>query len=352
MHTSVIRVCIVLLGFMQAVCLADDHGIPESETMLPFRGDQQLNPQEGVFITISLESGYIFLSRDDGKTWKQTFVGDPLDARVGHGAWGLNSVCFTKGLVGVFGGWGASSKSSGGRYLGSVDGENWFHLAPKTPDWITTFAAKTETVAAMPNAWRAAAGQNAFVAGGTTLTCSQDLGMTWNSFAPAKQATPAARTHHLKPAYGDYGGGRYITHTTASETVYGNGVVLSPVDTAQSVRRSVDGGETWTKHAAGADKPASRGITFIDGEFWIPGGKPRASKDGLQWRDLPSTLPSGQFVKSDKGTYLCMTRETILRSTDLKNWKQVFQAGKNGLGRPIRLRDIGFGYVSKVAKED
>jgi hypothetical protein len=47
-----------------------------------------------------------------------------------------------------------------------------------------------------------------------------------------------------------------------------------------------------------------------------------------------------------------MTRETILRSTDLETWENVFQAGKNGLGRPIRLRDIGYGYVSKGAKED
>ena len=395
MCPSVTRVLAVLLGLMHTVCVADDAGIPASETMLPFRADQQLNPQEGVFVTISLESGYIFLSRDDGRTWKEVFVGDPLDARVGHGAWGLNSVCFTKGLAGVFGGWGATSKSSGGRYLGSVDGENWFHLAPKTPDWITTFAAKTDKVAAMPNAWRAAAGQDAFVAGGTTLTCSQDLGLTWNSFEPGKQANPPAKTHHLKPAYGDYDGGRfvvvgdgpvafyskdfgktwqtgdisiaktedipdskrkkgdrYITHTTFSETVYGNGIFLFPVDNGQYVLRSTDGGETWTKHAAGAEKPASRGITFIDGEFWIPGGKPRASKDGLKWHDLPSTLPSGQFVKSDKGTYLCMTRETILRSTDLKTWESVFQAGKNGVGRPIRLRDIGYGYVSKVSKAD
>ncbi|MCA9165549.1 MAG: hypothetical protein KDA62_21315, partial [Planctomycetales bacterium] len=77
-----------------------------------------------MFAVCSKQGMRILVSRDDGQTWKQTFLGtDSLEDGGWHGTFAVYGMAATKGVIGVFSGWGTT-----GVYIGSDDGERWTHL--------------------------------------------------------------------------------------------------------------------------------------------------------------------------------------------------------------------------------
>jgi hypothetical protein len=95
-------------------------------------------------------------------------------------------------------------------------------------------------------------------------------------------------------------------------------------------------------------------LNLVGDEFWVVGPKgSRSSEDGLNWRDLPGDIPSGQIIASPEGTLINIdrTRTTILRSTDRgHSWKEVFsyeEPKSPHIHGAQGLRDIAFGLVRK-----
>src|SRR5687767_3873480 len=84
-------------------------------------------PDQPVFAVCSKQGMRILLSRDDGKAWKQVFLGTEDKEDGGwHGSFAVYGMACTEGVIGAFAGWGQK-----GNYLGSVDGEKWGFLHAK-----------------------------------------------------------------------------------------------------------------------------------------------------------------------------------------------------------------------------
>src|SRR5665213_1453644 len=114
---------------------------------------------------------------------------------------------------------------------------------------------------------------------------------------------------------------------------------------------------TWDgPHPTGAKRAV---LSVVKGEFWLviqptknKADFPRASADGLTWRNLPKTIPAGKIAISDKGTLINTDgrRFNILRSADNgETWQEVYtykpdadhvQPASQG------LRDVAFGYTN------
>lgn len=308
--------------------------IPSGRTLNP-RGE------EPVFAVCSKQGMRILVSRDDGQTWQQTFLGtDSLEDGGWHGTFAVYGMAATKGVIGVFSGWGTP-----GVYIGSDDAVHWTHL--------NSGPAKLGSV------WGAAGGN------GTMLTSAdQWRGMTsstkafsdWHAHS-VKSLLDGGQTHHMICGFGDYHGGRFIVvgdnqhvfysadncqtweHSRIPDAVgngqevitYGNGVFLCSFK--QHVARSADGGETWTLHDPGLKGwgKSWRGLSFVRGEFWLTaqkGSHARKSKDGITWEDLPKSTPGGRFVESETGTIINVERRRydIKRSEDGVKWETVLTA--------------------------
>ena len=92
---------------------------------IPLGGDFKPDPKVPVLVAVG-HGARIVLSRDDGKTWKQVFLGYP---GADHGGWATNSVAYTGGVFAVPVGWTQPTS-----WLASEDGVNWRHLTNgKTP---------------------------------------------------------------------------------------------------------------------------------------------------------------------------------------------------------------------------
>ena len=311
---------------------------------IPFGGDFEPKMEEPVFAVASKQGARVLVSRDDGKTWEQTFLGTPsLEDGGWHGTFAVYGMAYTGGVIGVFSGWGAP-----GVYIGSDDAVNWRHLN----------AAPIERLGSV---WGATAGQGKFLTSADMwrgMTSSGDGFATWNAHKVREFLGQGGKTHHMICGYGDYEGGRFIVvgdnqHVFYSKdgcqtwkhsripkeagggqevVVYGNGVFLCSFK--ETVARSENGGETWTLHDPGLKGRGKswRGLSFVNGEFWLTaqkGSHGRKSKDGITWEDLPKGTPGGRFAASDGGTIINVERKRydIKRSKDGgKTWESVFTA--------------------------
>ncbi len=333
---------------------------PQPLVDIPLRSGLESKPQVPVFAVAS--SGMrILISRDDGRTWKQSFLLSSDAGDGGHGPYGVHGLAYADGLFSIYSGWGAS-----GYWLGSADAENWTHLAA------------TSEGAQYPNVLGVAAAPGILLsAGSNSVSVSENRGRTWRVL---KMRSLDIRTHHMKVAYGDYQGGRIVvagdgpmvvvskdkgkTWITgeisngytqnngrlfvAGNIVYGNGVFVINSGDKGTVTRSTDGGETWSgKIEPGALRIGYRALSFVRGEFWLAGRKSRASKDGLTWRSLPDSVPPGPIAESDRGTLICVTREGIHRSVDGVSWDLVFNVPQKDTS--WMLRHVAFGNVAKNA---
>ncbi len=326
---------------------------------IPLRS--RLGPKPEVPLFAVASSGLrVLISKDDGKTWKQSLLLSDDAGDGGHGPYGVHGLAYADGIFSIYSGWGAS-----GYWLGSIDAEKWFHLSA------------TEEGARYPGVLGVAAAPGLIVsAGSNSVSVSQDLGKTWNVL---RMRSLDIRTHHMKAACGDYDGGRIVVagdgpmvvfskdkgkswtagditggytqnngrFFVAGNIVYGNGVFLINSGDKGTVTRSVDGGETWSeKLDPGAERIGYRALSFVRGEFWLAGRKSRASKDGVTWRDLPDSVPPGPIAESDQGTLICVTREGIYRSTDGVAWNVVFTVPEKSTS--WSLRHVAFGRVART----
>ena len=118
---------VTLLGMFQLVAAVDALA---QKKHVPIRGDipygeiQVPRMEEPVFAVCSKQGMRILVSRDDGRSWKQTFLGtESLEDGGWHGTFAVYGMAATNGVIGVFSGWGAP-----GVYIGSSDGIHWSHL--------------------------------------------------------------------------------------------------------------------------------------------------------------------------------------------------------------------------------
>lgn len=298
---------------------------------LPLGGNLKPKMEEPVFAVASKQGMRIYVSRDDGKTWKESFLASDEKGDGGwHGAWAVYGMTYTEGVIGVFSGWGAP-----GNYIGSDDGVNWVRLNKEKKSLMSVCGA--------------AAGQGIMLTGADQwrgISSSSKNGAVWTKHSLTK-LLDGGKTHHIVCGYGDYKGGAFVAigdnshvfyshdlcqnwkHSklpklfkrTTLPVVYGNDVFVSAMS-PQEVVRSADGGVTWTVHQTGLKKRlCSNGMSFINGEFWLTSKSKelgKRSKDGIHWEDLPASHPKGHFIQSESGTIINIkrNRNTILRSTD------------------------------------
>ncbi len=341
---------------------------------IPLGGKLKPDPKAPAFVVVG-HGARIIVSKDDGKTWKQTFFGLP---GADHGAWATKTVAYDRGVFVVGVGWGGPTI-----YLASDDGVNWSHLthgAVKLPE------GKGDPLL-MTGTWGMAAGKGAFVAGGyMTFAATSDLGKSFQTFAlQSFKNDPRGHklvTHHVDPVYCGDASGRFLAlgdnrgkdgpkfgnlfasddlgktwrwlnpkgldASTSRGSIVSNGKLLVMTDSpAENAWTSSDAGETWTgPHPTGAKRAT---LSVVGGEFWLAGKPSRASADGRVWRDLPASVPSGQIIASDKGTLVSIDRQrfNILRSNDSgKSWQEVHQFEPEKIsGGAQGLRDGAFGLI-------
>lgn len=353
-----------LLTFLTlTVCVPSVYG---QKKHAPIRADipygRPLDPrmEEPVFAVCSKQGMRILVSRDDGKTWQQTFLGtDSLEDGGWHGTFAVYGMAATRGVIGVFSGWGTP-----GVYIGSDDGVNWTHLN-KSP-------------AKLGSVWGAAGGNGVLLTSADQwrgVTGSGDAFSEWTAHK-VMPLLDGGKTHHMISGFGDYQGGRFVvvgdnqhvfysddncqtwTHSripkaaggSQDAVVFGNGVFL--VSFKEHVARSADGGATWTLHEHGLKGwgKSWRGLSFVRGEFWLTakkGSHARKSKDGITWHDLPKSTPGGRFVEAETGTIINVERSRydIRRSEDGLHWETVFTAPKEDVSW-----DTAFAVYARVNK--
>jgi photosystem II stability/assembly factor-like uncharacterized protein len=343
---------------------------------IPLGGTLKPNPKVPAFVVVG-HGARIIVSKDDGKTWQQTFFAAP---GADHGAWATKTVAYGGGVFVVGVGWGGPTI-----YLASDDAIKWQHLTHGK----AKLSESKGDVRVMPGTWGLAAGRGAFVAAGyMTMTATSDLGATFDSFSMWGAFKNDARgfklsTHHVDPVFVSESSGRFLAlgdnrgkdgpkfgnlfasddlgktwkwlmpkgldASTGRGTLVSNSklILLTDADAANAWT-STDGGETWDgPHITGAKRAS---LNVIGGEFWLTGKPSRASADGKTWRDLPAAVPAGQVIASDKGTLISIAsqRFNILRSIDGgKSWNEVhsytppdIQGGAQG------LRDGAFGLAA------
>ena len=332
-------------------------------TDIPMGGNLSPRKEESVFAVCSKQGMRILVSRDDGKTWNQTFLATNSGEDGGwHGNYAVYGMAYTRGVIGVFSGWGAP-----GIYLGSDDGVNWSHLN-KEP-------------VKLGSVWGATGGKGVMLTGADQwrgITSSSDTHSKWQKHS-LKDLLNGGKTHHIICGFGDFKGGRFLAigdnrqvfvsddfckswkHSRIPEGVsdrgqqaiaFGNGIFVC--NFKEKAARSLDGGVTWALHDHGVKRASWRGLSFVNGEFWLTGwnGGGRKSRDGATWKDLPAETPAGRFVQSPDGTIINVARfrYDIKRSTDGKSWETVFTASEKKLKEKDVTWDTVFAVYGKVNK--
>ncbi len=342
---------------------------------IPLGGGLKPNPKVPAFVVVG-HGAHIITSKDDGKTWKQTFFAIP---GADHGPWATKSVTYTNGVFAVPVGWGGPTI-----YLASDDAVNWRHLSSgesKLPE------GKGDP-RVMTGAWSLTGGKGVFVSSGyMTFSATADLGKTFTTFGMwgAFKDDPRGKlsTHHIGAVYCGDASGRFLAlgdnrgtegskfgHLFASDdlgktwkwlapkgldastgrgAMVSNGKLLVMTDKdAANAWTSADAGETWDgPHTTGTQRAV---LSVVGSEFWLCGKKSRASADGKTWGDLPAAVPEGKIIASDKGTLISIAsqRFNILRSTDGgKSWQEVHSYTPPDIkGGAQGLRDGAFGLVA------
>ncbi|MFM2168756.1 MAG: hypothetical protein RIS79_3127 [Verrucomicrobiota bacterium] len=343
---------------------------------IPFGGDFKPQPKVGVFVVVG-HGARILASKDDGKTWKQTFFAAP---GADHGPWATKVVAYTNGVFAVPVGWGASTI-----YLASDDAVNWRHLTKGT----AKLPEGKGDACVMPGTWGIAGGKGTFVGSGYMTFCAtSDLGQNFTSFGMWGRFKDDPRgklsTHHVGAVYCGDASGRFLAlgdnrgdsgpkfgnlfasddagktwkwltpkgldASTGRGTLECNGKLLVMTDKdAANAWTSTDNGETWDgPHATGTQRAT---LSVVDGEFWLCAKKSRVSTDGKTWRDLPAAVPEGLIIASDQGTLVSIHQQrfNILRSTDSgKTWTEVHTYTPPDIkGGAQGLRDGAFGLVKE-----
>ena len=359
------RVAILSAAFfaLSIFAFAQNPKFAPVRTDIPMGGNLSPRKEESVFAVCSKQGMRILVSRDDGKTWNQTFLATNSGEDGGwHGNYAVYGMAYTRGVIGVFSGWGAP-----GIYLGSDDGVNWSHLN-KEP-------------VKLGSVWGATGGKGVMLTGADQwrgITSSSDTHSKWQKHS-LKDLLNGGKTHHIICGFGDFKGGRFLAigdnrqvfvsddfckswkHSRIPEGVsdrgqqaiaFGNGIFVC--NFKEKAARSLDGGVTWALHDHGVKRASWRGLSFVNGEFWLTGwnGGGRKSRDGATWKDLPAETPAGRFVQSPDGTIINVARfrYDIKRSTDGKSWETVFTASEKKLKEKDVTWDTVFAVYGKVNK--
>ncbi len=359
------RVAILSAAFfaLSIFAFAQNPKFAPVRTDIPMGGNLSPRQEESVFAVCSKQGMRILVSRDDGKTWNQTFLATNSGEDGGwHGNYAVYGMAYTRGVIGVFSGWGAP-----GIYLGSDDGVNWSHLN-KEP-------------VKLGSVWGATGGKGVMLTGADQwrgITSSSDTHSKWQKHS-LKDLLNGGKTHHIICGFGDFKGGRFLAigdnrqvfvsddfckswkHSRIPEGVsdrgqqaiaFGNGIFVC--NFKEKAARSLDGGVTWALHDHGVKRASWRGLSFVNGEFWLTGwnGGGRKSRDGATWKDLPAETPAGRFVQSPNGTIINVARfrYDIKRSTDGESWETVFTASEKKLKEKDVTWDTVFAVYGKVNK--
>ena len=151
--------------------------------------------EEPVFAVCSKQGMRVLVSRDDGKTWKQTFLAtDSREDGGWHGNYAVYGMAYTEGVIGVFSGWGTP-----GIYIGSDDGESWSHL-------------NKEPIERLGSVWGATGGKGVMLTGADKwrgITSSSDAHSNWQKHS-LRDLLNGGKTHHIICGFGDYKGGRFL----------------------------------------------------------------------------------------------------------------------------------------------
>jgi hypothetical protein len=342
---------------------------------IPLGGDFNPNPKAPAFV-VAGHGGRILVSKDDGKTWSQSFYGAP---GADHGVWATRTMTYGDGLFVVAVGWGAPTS-----WLASDDGMNWRHLTSGT----TVLPEAKGNPRIMPGTWGLAAGKGTVVGTGyMTMAATSDSGKTFDGFGMwgAFKEDPRGKfqTHHLDPVYCGDASGRFLAlgdnrgkegpkfgHLFASDDLGKTWKWLEPKGLEASTGRGSlvvkdslllltdqDGANAWTSGDAGEtwEGPFPTGtkrtvLSVVGEEFWLCGKPSRASADGKTWRDLPASVPNGQVIASNQGTLVSIhpQRCNILRSSDRgASWEEVYSYQPDQIeGGAQGLRDGAFGLVA------
>ena len=118
------RQVLIIVGFLLALrssVFAQNPKFASVRTDIPMGGNLSPRQEEPIFAVCSKQGMRVLVSRDDGKTWKQTFLAtDSREDGGWHGNYSVYGMACTEGVIGVFSGWGTP-----GIYIGSDDGERW-----------------------------------------------------------------------------------------------------------------------------------------------------------------------------------------------------------------------------------
>lgn len=342
---------------------------------IPLGGDFKPDPKVPAFVVVG-HGGRIILSEDDGKTWTQAFYGM---ASGDHGTWATRTMTYGSGVFVVAFGWGQPTS-----WLASEDGARWRHLTAGT----AKLPEAKGNPRVMPGTWGLAAGKGAIVGTGyMSMAATADRGKTFDAFSMwgALKGDPRGKlnTHHVDPVYCGDTSGRFLAlgdnrgaegakfgnlfasddlgktwrwlspkgleASTGRGAMVSNGklLVMTDADLANAWT-SNDAGETWDgPHSTGAKRAV---LSVVGSEFWLAGKPSRASADGKTWRDLPSAVPLGQVIASEKGTLISIhpQRTNILRSADGgKTWQEVHSFQPDNVGGGAQgLRDGAFGFLT------
>lgn len=217
----------------------------EIRASIPLGGNFSPKKEEGIFIAAG-HGMNIVVSRDDGKTWQQSFYGRPCGD---HGYWSVwNNIAYTNGVFAVAAGWGAP-----GTVLATDDGKNWKHLTSgkEKAGRKSKFPYDTNTTMQFIGV------QGSFI---MPLVSTPDFGNSWNVTSP--YGWKDEQGNKIKPNAGHpsmaYGDGRVIVVGDAGPAIYSD-------DLGKSWKKLYTEVEPW-------EERGTKAIVYFKGAFLLVKG--------------------------------------------------------------------------------